>query len=640
MPRVPTAPPAAPPSRPGGHVLVVDDDDAMRDFLTLGLSTSGFTVETRRSSREALEYLATSDVDVVVTDWHMPGDDGLELCRRAGERYPDVPVLVLTAFGTYEGAVDAIRVGAYDFLSKPINLDALATALKRAVERRVLRREVKRLRQSLDDVRGFSEVVGESPAMQKVFSLLERIVASDSSVLITGESGSGKEVVARALHRRGLHPQGPFVAINCAAMPEALLEAELFGHEKGAFTDAKASRAGLFVEANGGTLFLDEIGDMPAGLQAKILRALQERTVRPVGGRTEIPFDARIVSATNRDLQTLIEEGKFREDLFFRINVIQVELPSLKARGGDVLLLAQRFVESIAKRTGKNVIGIDADAAAKLLAYSWPGNVRELQNCIERAIALARHDHVTVDDLPDRIAQFRPAHVLVTSDDPADLVTLEEVERRYILRVLEATAGNRAAAAKLLGLDRTTLWRRLERYGAAGAKTSLRKGHRPAQGTHRDANQSALVFSCLPRPLGASHRLGDLDPARGDISLVPHRGSVALACELRFGGLEGDTRGLQLDGRELGGEAHGGTSVFDACTHELLGGLRDGGAAARRGRHPREGHRCDHRYRSGEARHHDHVFLPGKQYVVPCVAWTAPLEKRISPIVPATGDVQ
>ncbi len=460
-------------SAPGstrGHVLVVDDDVAMTEFLEQGLATHDFVTETVRSAGAALDRLSVGEFDVVVTDLRMPGLDGHELCRQIATRHPDVPVLVLTAFGTYEAAVDAIRAGAYDFLSKPVALDVLAIAVTRAIERRKLRLEVRRLRSTIDEGRGFGELLGESPAMKKVYGLLGRIAGSDASVLITGESGTGKEVVANALHRRGLHAAGPFVAINCAAMPETLLEAELFGVEKGAFTDAKSSRPGLFVEANGGTLFLDEIGDMPIGLQAKILRALQERTTRPVGGRREVPFDARIVAATNRDLTALIDEGRFREDLFFRINVIQIDLPPLRARGGDVLLLAQRFVDDVAKRAGRRVVGIESSAAEKLLAYAWPGNVRELHNCIERAVALARHDQITVDDLPERIASYRASHFVVSADDPTELVTLEELERRYILRVLETVGENRTLAAKTLGLDRTTLYRKLERYGVSPSK--------------------------------------------------------------------------------------------------------------------------------------------------------------------------
>jgi two-component system response regulator HydG len=284
-------------------------------------------------------------------------------------------------------------------------------------------------------------------------------------VLITGESGTGKEVVARALHRRGRRKNGPFVAVNCAALPETLLESELFGHARGAFTDARSARSGLFVQANGGTLFLDEITEMPLALQPKLLRALQERVVRPLGGEGEVPFDVRLVTATNRDLETAVEEGRFRGDLFFRVNVIHVPLPPLRARGGDILLLAQRFLGEYGARSSKQVTGLSPQAAERLLAYSWPGNVRELENCIERAIALAQHDHILPDDLPEKVRAYRRSHVLVASDDPAELVPLEEVERRYILRVMEAVGGNKSQAAQVLGLGRKTLYRKLEAYG-------------------------------------------------------------------------------------------------------------------------------------------------------------------------------
>ncbi len=462
-------------SASGAHVLVVDDDDAMCAFLAQGLGTLGFEVQTRLSASAALESLDRAEVDVVVTDLRMRGMGGHELCREIVARHPDVAVIVLTAFGTYETAVDAIRAGAYDFHSKPVDLDTLALAIGRAAERRRLRSEVRRLQQKLDHAHGGGELVGESAAMQKVYGLLERIEGSDASVLVTGESGTGKEIVARTLHRRGRRARGPFVALNCAAVPEHLLEAELFGYERGAFTDAKTARTGLFIEAHRGTLLLDEIGDMPPALQAKILRALQERSARPIGGRREVPFDVRIIAATNRDLEAMIEQGRFREDLFYRINVVQVSLPPLRARGVDVLLLAQHFLRILGERTGKQMIGIDAAAAEALMAYAWPGNVRELQNCIERAVAIGHHDHVTTADLPDRVARHR-LHVVSEPDDDAggDLLTLEEMERRYVLRVLEAVGGSRVLAAKRLGLDRTTLWRKLDRYGVAAAPSSRR----------------------------------------------------------------------------------------------------------------------------------------------------------------------
>jgi len=417
---------------------------------------------------EALERLATAEVDAIVTDLNMPRMNGVELCERIVANRPDVPVIVITAFGSLDTAVSAIRAGAYDFITKPFELDALVVALERAIQHRTLREEVKRLRIAVAEARRYGQLLGTSPAMRKVYALLERIADSSASVLITGETGTGKELVARALHDRGPRKAGPFVGLNCSAVPEALLEAELFGHVRGAFTDASRARAGLFVRANGGTLFLDEIGELPLALQPKLLRALQERKVRPVGSDEEISFDARVVTATNRDLESAVDENRFREDLFFRINVIHVALPPLRARGGDVLLLAQHFVDRYAGQAGKSVSGISPAAAERLLAYAWPGNVRELENCIERAIALTEYDKIAVDDLPEKIRSYRRSHVLVASDDPTELVPLEEVERRYILRVMEAVGGNKTEAAQVLGVGRRTLYRKLEQYGRGG----------------------------------------------------------------------------------------------------------------------------------------------------------------------------
>jgi two-component system response regulator HydG len=291
-------------------------------------------------------------------------------------------------------------------------------------------------------------------------------------VLITGESGTGKELVAQALHSRSARANGAFVAINCAAMPDALLESELFGHVKGAFTDARSARAGLFVQASGGTLLLDEVGELSLGLQPKLLRALQERKVRPVGGDTEVPFDARIVAASNRDLETAALEHRFREDLYYRINVIHIDVPPLRARGPDVLLLAQHFVLQFASTFGKQVKGLSKPAAEKLSAYAWPGNVRELQNCIERAVALTRFEEILLEDLPEKVQSYKRSQVVLDSGDPSELVSLDELERRYILRVLEALNGNKTLAAQTLGLDRKTLYRKLQQYGVGAAAAS------------------------------------------------------------------------------------------------------------------------------------------------------------------------
>jgi two-component system response regulator HydG len=307
--------------------------------------------------------------------------------------------------------------------------------------------------------------------MREVYDLIEGVASSDATVLVTGESGTGKELVARAIHGRSRRSRGPMVAINCAAMPENLLESELFGHARGAFTDARTAELGLFQRANHGTVFLDEIGDMPLGLQPKLLRVLQERVVRPVGGREEIPIDVRVIAATNRDLESAVEEGRFREDLYYRINVVLVPLPPLRSRGGDILPLAQHFLLHFAARADKKVSGIAPAAAEKLVTYPWPGNVRELQNCMERAVALTRFEQVRVDDLPEKVRAYRRSHVLVTSDDPSELVPLEEVERRYLARVMEAVNGNKTAAARILGIERKRLYRMLERLEVRQSKT-------------------------------------------------------------------------------------------------------------------------------------------------------------------------
>jgi DNA-binding NtrC family response regulator len=448
------------------RVLLVDDDASLCETLTLGLRKRGCEVTWRTSATDALQLLEGDDVDVVVTDLNMREIDGIELCERTTANRTDIPVVVLTAFGSLESAILAIRAGAYDFINKPVELDVLAIAVNRAATHRRLQEEVKRLRIEANQLPRFDELIGQSPAMQGVYNLIERIAPTDATVIISGESGTGKEVVARAIHRRSARRSGKFVAINCTAMPESLLESELFGHEKGAFTDAKTAQPGLFSQAHHGTILLDEVGDMPLGLQPKLLRVLQERTVRPVGGRSEVPIDVRVVASTNRDLESAIEEGRFREDLYYRINVINVALPPLRARGGDVLLLAQHFLSHFAKRASKSISGLAAPAAEKLLAYAWPGNVRELQNSIERAVALTRFEQIVMDDLPEKIRDYRRSHVLVASDDPSELVALEEVERRYISRVMEVVGGNKVAAARILGIDRKRLYRMLDRLGS------------------------------------------------------------------------------------------------------------------------------------------------------------------------------
>ena len=430
-----------------------------------GLGKRGHEVSLETSADAAFTRVLAEDFAVLVTDLRMPGSDGLALCARVADNRPDLPVVLMTAFGNLDAAVAAIRAGAYDFIAKPVTLDVLAIAVERAARTQELTAEVKRLRSNASASDGRTgDRIGESSAMRKVYDLVARIADSEVSVLISGESGTGKEVIARALHQESRRAKAPFVAVNCSAMPEALLESELFGHVRGAFTDAREARTGLFVQARGGTLLLDEIGEMPLNLQPKLLRALQERKVRPLGSNTEIASDARIVAATNRDLEEAIEAKRFREDLFFRLNVIQLVLPPLRSRQADVLPLAQHFLTTFAQRSQRPVAGIASAAARKLVAYSWPGNVRELQNCMERAVTLARFEQIVAEDLPEKIRDHQASHVLVTSDDPSELVPMEEVERRYILRVLEAVSGSKAAAARILGIERKTLYRKLEHW--------------------------------------------------------------------------------------------------------------------------------------------------------------------------------
>ncbi|MFZ5476399.1 MAG: sigma-54-dependent transcriptional regulator [Myxococcota bacterium] len=445
-----------------GTLLVVDDDAAMCGMLDEALRAAGYDVLAHTSPADALAALAVAEVDVVVTDLNMRGMDGLALCRKVLDARPDVPVILITAFGSMEAAIGAIRAGAWDFVTKPFDVDALALTVERALQHRALREEVRRLREVVRASETFEEIVGGSRVMRELFDVLDRVAQQDVTVMISGESGTGKELVARALHRRSARQKGPFVAVNCAAMPEALLESELFGHVRGAFTDARAPRAGLFFQADRGTLFLDEVGELPLSLQPKLLRALQERAARPVGGDREQPFDVRLVVASNRDLEAAVAEGRFREDLYYRVNVVHVEVPPLRQRGGDVLLLAQHFLERAAARMGKRVKGLSPGAAERMLAWRWPGNVRELQNCMERAVALARLDQIAVDDLPDKVRALAGGAVSPEGDL---LVPLEEIERRHILRVLEAVGGSKSQAARVLGLDRTTLYRKLDRYG-------------------------------------------------------------------------------------------------------------------------------------------------------------------------------
>jgi len=431
------------------------------------LTREGHGVKVASSAERALSHLDDPSLDAVLTDLHMEAMDGIELCRRVEAARPGLPVVVVTGEVSVNAAVSALRAGAYDFITKPIDPELLRPVVSRAVRHHQMGREVARLRRALADTQRFGDIIGKSPAMQSVFDRVERVSTTEASILVTGESGTGKELIARSIHDRSRRSDGPFVALNCATLPAGLVESELFGHVRGAFTGAAASRDGLFVQAKGGTLFLDEIGELPIEMQPKLLRALQERRIRPVGGAEERELDIRLITATNRDLAAEVDAGRFREDLLYRIDVVRFELPPLRLRGRDVLLLAQAFIERYSAQFERDVRGLQPAAAELLLGYDWPGNVRELENCMERAVALAPDSQVGPGDLPAKVRDHQSRPVVVATDDPEDLPTLEQLERRYISRVLEVAGGNKSQAARILGVERRTLYRRLSKYGLA-----------------------------------------------------------------------------------------------------------------------------------------------------------------------------
>ncbi|QDT98580.1 sigma-54-dependent transcriptional regulator [Gimesia aquarii] len=444
------------------RILVIDDEQSMCELIETDLRLRGLHVDWFTDAAKAITAIDQDNYDVVLTDIRMPGTTGLQLCQQLTEFRPDIPVVLMTAFGSLETAVSAIRAGAYDFITKPIEMDLLAITVRRAIDHRRLTEQVRLLKESNQPVRSFGDMIGSSPAMQALYDQLEQVAGSDAGVLITGESGTGKELVSRSIHAHSRRANNPFIAINCAALSESLLESELFGHVKGAFTDARSERRGLFLEANGGTLLLDEMGEMPMSMQVKLLRTLEERVLRPVGSDKETPFDVRVICATNRDLEAAVADERFREDLYYRINVIGLHLPPLRSRGTDILRLAEHFLKQFSTTENKHATDLAEGVAEKLIKYHWPGNIRELRNVMERAVALTRHDKITIADLPQKITNYHSNQILIDGLDPNELVSLEDLERRYITHVLEATGGNQTQAARILGLDRKTIYRKLK----------------------------------------------------------------------------------------------------------------------------------------------------------------------------------
>jgi len=445
-----------------GRILIVDDETTARTTLAELLGDEGYAVDTAVDGFKALAKVEELAPDLVLTDLNMPGMDGLELMRKARARDPELAVVVMTAYGAVDTAVAAMREGAADYLTKPINADELLVVLERALERRRLRAETLQLRERLADHRRAGNLIGSSAPMRAVVDTVLQVAPSRASVLLVGESGTGKELVAAALHEHSPRARGPFVRLHCAALAESLLESELFGHERGAFTGAVARRDGRLQQADGGTLFLDEIGEIAPATQVKLLRFLQSRDFERVGGNQTLSVDVRIVAATNRNLPELVKAGRFREDLFYRLNVVSIELPTLRARAGDVPLLAMHFLVRFARENEKRIGGFTDEAMLRLVKHAWPGNVRELENTVERAVVVARGDAIRPEDL----GLASGGAVDVDRDaPPVPGATLAELERHAILKTLEHTGGSTSRAAEILGISTRTIQYRLNEYG-------------------------------------------------------------------------------------------------------------------------------------------------------------------------------
>jgi two-component system response regulator PilR (NtrC family) len=460
---VPSVPPK--PAR----LLIVDDEPSLRDMLGILFRREGYEVAAHPGYRAGIEAVRQSPTpfDVVLTDLVMPDGSGLDLLTVAKERAGATQVIVMTAHSTVEAAVDSMRRGAYDFVTKPFSNAEITALVGKALEKGAIVTENEQLRAKVRNLEK-REIFGSGPAAKLMASLVDKVAATKTTVLITGESGTGKELVARALHEKSERAAKPFMVVNCGALPEALMESELFGHEKGAFTGAQRQTPGIFREAEGGTLLLDEVGELPASLQVKLLRVLQERRVRPVGGSAEVPVDLRVLAATNRDVEADVRAGKFRQDLYYRLNVIRIQVPPLRERREDIPILAERFVLRFAGELGKQVRGLEADAIRALEAYAFPGNIRELENMMERAVALASSTAIGLGDLPAEVSGLSASPAPLLARLPAEGCALDsvlgEVERRLILQALERTGGGRKSAAKLLGISFRSLRYRLEKH--------------------------------------------------------------------------------------------------------------------------------------------------------------------------------
>jgi len=455
------------------RILVIDDELSMREMLEIFLTQDGHEVLTASDGAQGIARLTEEDnLDLVITDLRMPGAHGMVVLERARELHPNAPVVVMTAFASHQTATEAMKMGAYDYFSKPFSLDDIKATVDRALERRRLVVESKRLRDTLHEQGVMRSLIGSSRAMQQVFDLVRRIARTRTNVLVLGESGTGKELIARALHEQSDRRAAPFVVINCGAIPESLLESEFFGHKRGSFTGANADKDGLFKAASGGTLFLDEVAELPLSMQVKLLRVLQERLVKPVGDVRELPVDVRVIAATNRNLEAEVRAGRFREDLYYRLNVISVEIPPLRERSGDIASLAFHFLRRFSEELGKNLTDIEPDALQLLARHPFPGNVRELENVLERAVALEDGERITLWSLPPHLRlRAQPAAVetpLTLPDAGVDLdVVVEDLERRLISQALQRAGGQKKEAARLLGISFRSFRYRLQKLQLA-----------------------------------------------------------------------------------------------------------------------------------------------------------------------------
>jgi len=440
-------------------ILIVDDEEVARTFCADVLSELGFKAQAAESAKLALEMLESGQFDVVLADVRMPGISGLELLKVIRETYPDIDIVMMTGYGTVSSAVQAMKLGAYDYLTKPLKVDDLTHLFQRLVEKQELAAENRLLREQVKTHQGFANLIGTSPKMQKVYRLILKVAPKRHPVVIVGESGTGKELVARAIHAYSPWSKKPFVPVDCGALTPTLIESELFGHVRGAFTGATQSRLGLLATAQGGTVFLDEVAELPVELQAKLLRALQEREIKPIGSNERTRLDARIVAATNHDLQAAIRRGDFRKELYFRLDVVSIKIPPLRERKSDIPALVHFFLERYGG-SDATITGISYEAMTLLMSYDWPGNVREVENCVQRALALGSGSLIQVKDLPSNIL-----HHLRTAPDSQEPASLKELERRAILQALETTHGDRLRAAQLLGIGKTTIYRKLKEYG-------------------------------------------------------------------------------------------------------------------------------------------------------------------------------